>query len=124
MLHKDITEKIIGCSFEVINELGMGFVESIYQRALFIALQDKGLVVEPEKRIPVQFRNMQIGYFEADAIIDNSVVLELKCCKVLLPEHSAQLINYLKATNMAVGLLINVGNKELEWKRMHHPNIK
>ena len=95
--HSDISEVIIGCCFEVMKELGAGFLENIYKNALFIALQEKGLTVQVEQSFDVIFRNRKIGKYIADLIVENLIVVELKCCKTLLAEHQSQVINYLKA---------------------------
>jgi GxxExxY protein len=113
-----ITENIIGCAFEVINELGAGFLESVYERALAIALSDKGLKVQCQYPAQVYFRNRVVGNYYADLLIEGKVVVELKAVKALIPEHQAQVINYLKATGLEVALLVNFGNPKLEFKRL------
>jgi GxxExxY protein len=113
----EITEKIIGCAFEVINELGAGFLESVYEKAFAIALQDKGLRVKCQHPIHVRFRQRIVGEFYADLFVDEKVIIELKVAKAIAPEHQAQTINYSKATGIEVGLLINFGNPKLEYKR-------
>ena len=115
--HGEITEKIIGCAFEVINELGTGFLESVYEKALAIALQDKGFRVQCQHRLHVHFRQRIVGEFYADLVVEGKVILELKAAKAIAPEHQAQIINYLKATGIEVGLLIHFGNPKLETKR-------
>ena len=112
-----ITEAIIGCAFEVINELGVGFIESVYKKALAIALQEKGLQVQCQQPIHVRFRNRIVGEFYADMLVEGKVIVELKAVKAIAPEHQAQIINYLKATGIEVGLLINFGSPKLEYKR-------
>lgn len=119
MKHAELTEQIIGVCFEVCNELGAGFLESVYQKALEIALTDAGLHVETEKPIKVEFRGRVVGQFFADMIVNGSILIELKAVRALLPEHQAQVINYLKATDIEVGLLVNFGNARLEFKRLH-----
>ena len=113
----DITEKIIGCAFEVINELGVGFLESVYEKAMLIALQDKGIRVVSQQPVQVHFRDRIVGEFYADLLVEGKVIVELKAVKAIAPEHQAQIINYLKATGIEVGLLINFGNPKLEIKR-------
>src|SRR5271163_1044655 len=120
--HADISEIIIGCCFEVMKELGSGFLENVYKNALFIAMKESELTVLVEQSFEVVFRNRKIGKYVADLIVENLIVVELKCCKILLPEHQAQLINYLKASELPVGLLVNFGNPRLEYKRLHHPD--
>lgn len=117
--YQDITHKIIGCCFEVINELGAGFIESVYENALLIELQEKGLHAEAQVPLNVFFRKQNVGHFISDIIVEGVVLLELKAVKKLLPEHQAQVINYLKATGLEVGLLINFGSAKLEYKRLY-----
>ncbi len=103
-------------------ELGAGFLENVYKNALFIAMKQKGLNVSAEQQFEVMFRNCKVGKYVADLIVENVIVVELKCCATLLPEHKAQVINYLKASGRSVGLLINFGQQKLEYKRLHHPH--
>ena len=119
LLYADITEKILEAAFEVSKELGSGFLESVYKNALVIALRAKGMIVENEKPISVMFRGQSIGQFYADLFVDNKVIVELKAVSALAPEHSAQTINYLKATGIEVGMLINFGRPKIEYKRLH-----
>ena len=121
--HFEITSLILKCCFEVMNELGAGFLESVYKNALFFALKQKAILVEVEKPFEVYFREHKIGLYKADLIAQEEVIIELKCCKSLLPEYQAQVINYLKAANIPVGLLVNFGHRNLEYKRLHHPLI-
>lgn len=120
MLYKDISETVIGASFEVMNELRGGFLESVYQKALVIALRQKGLLVEEQVPLAVLFRGENVGQFFADIIAEGRVLVELKSAKNLAPEHQVQIINYLKATGMEVGLLINFGPTKLEYRRFHN----
>lgn len=117
----ELTASILQCCFDEINELGTGFLEAVYKNALFIALRDKGLTVKAEQSFEIYFREQKIGFYKADIVVEDSVIIELKCCKCLLPEHQAQIINYLKAARIPVGLLVNFGSKKLEYKRLHHP---
>jgi GxxExxY protein len=105
----EITEPIIGAFYEVYNELGHGFLESVYREAMAIALRAKGLEVEREKTVTVRFRNETVGVFRADLIVGSVVIVELKCARGLDASHEAQLLNYLKATGFEVGLLLNFG---------------
>ncbi|MDH4164331.1 MAG: GxxExxY protein [Nitrospirota bacterium] len=116
--HEKLTEKILGVSFEVLNELGHGFLESVYHKALVIAFQQAGLDVQEQVPLKVLFRGQTVGDFYADIVVEGQVVLELKSAKTLSGEHEAQLVNYLKATGMKVGLLLNFGKPRLEWKRL------
>lgn len=115
--HEQITKSVIGCAFEVINELGAGFLESVYEKALFLALRQKGLSAISQYPAKVIFRGECVGDFYADIFVEEKVVVELKAVKAIAPEHQAQVINYLNATGVEVGLLINFGNPKLEYKR-------
>jgi len=118
MLYEEITEKIIGCAFEVMNELGQGFLESVYEKAMIVALNEIKFNVKNQFPINVYFRNKCVGEYFADLFVEGKIIVELKAVKSILPEHQAQLINYLKATNIEVGLLINFGSPKVEYKRM------
>ena len=122
--HGEITKVIIGCAFEVINELGSGFLESVYERALLIALREKGLTAKAQHPIKVMFRGECVGDFFADILVDNKIIIELKAVKTIIPGHQAQIINYLNATEIEVGLLINFGCSKLEYKRFTRNKIK
>ena len=117
LLYSNLTRSIIGCAFEVINDLGHGFLEAVYENALMVALEDKGLSAESQKSIGVRFRGRPVGIYYADLIVEDKVLVELKAVSNLAPEHSAQVINYLNATGIKVGLLINFGNPRLQYKR-------
>ena len=114
--YKEKTDKIIRGFYEVYNELGYGFLESVYENALYIILKGYGLHVEKQKDISVYFRGQVIGQFKADLIIDEKIVIEIKAVSHFIPAHEAQIINYLKATSLEVGLLLNFG-KAPEFKR-------
>lgn len=114
--HKEITDRIIKGFYEVYNELGDGFMESVYERALYIVLLSYGLQVEKQKDIAVHFRGQVIGEYRADLVVDEKIIVEIKAVRGIVPEHEAQIINYLKATDMEIGLLINFGQKP-EFKR-------
>ena len=111
LLHREITERSIGSAFEVYNELGYGFLESVYEESLVIALRQAGLVVSRQVPVPVWFRNQKVGEFRADVTVEDCVLLELKCAKGLDPAHEAQVLHYLRSTDIEVGLLLNFGLK-------------
>lgn len=115
--HEQITKSVIGCAFEVINELGAGFLESVYEKALLLALRQKGLSAISQHPVKVLFRGECVGDFYADIFVEEKVIVELKAVKAVAPENQAQIINYLNATEIEVGLLINFGNPKLEYKR-------
>jgi len=116
-LHEELTRRIIGVCFEVSNELGAGFLESVYHQALLIALRDNGLEAQSGVPIKVHFRGHEVGSFVADILVDQRVLVEVKAVRALVAEHQAQVINYLKATAIEVGLLINFGRPKLEVRR-------
>lgn len=120
MLYEELTKKILEACFEVSKKLGIGFLESVYEKALIIALQQKGLKVESQVPLKVLFRGAVVGEFYADVLVENKILIELKAINNLANEHFAQLINYLKATGIEVGLLINFGNPKLEYRRFNN----
>ncbi|MCD6204917.1 MAG: GxxExxY protein [Candidatus Marinimicrobia bacterium] len=110
-IHKELTEKIIKGFYEVYNDLGFGFLESVYEKSLSLVLNEYGLDVKSQYPIIVNFRTKIVGEFRADLVVEDKIIVELKAVKTLLPEHEAQLLNYLKATRYEVGLLLNFGNR-------------
>lgn len=118
LLYEELTGKILAASFDVMNELGAGFLESVYEKALAIALCERGMSIKVQHPLMVSFREKSVGEFWADMLVEDKVLIELKAVKTLMPEHQAQLINYLKATRIPVGLLINFGNPKLEYRRL------
>ncbi len=117
-LYKEITHEIIGAAFEVYRTLGYGFLEKVYERALLVELRHRGIVAETQKPIQVYYKGETVGDYIADLLVDGKVVVELKVEKEYNPKHEAQLINYLKAAHMKVGLLINFGKDKCRHKRM------
>src|SRR5437879_1527242 len=109
--HSKLTEKVIGVFYDVYNHFGRGFLESVYQRSMQIALQEIGIKADVEVAIPVFFRGQNVGDFRADMIIDDTVLVELKVSRSLDPAHEAQFIHYLRSTPLEVGLLFNFGAK-------------
>ena len=107
----EVTDKIIKVFYEVYNELGFGFLESVYDRAMYLALQQAGRHVEREFPIPVWFRGEVIADFRADLIVNSSVLVELKAGEALSTAHISQTLNYLRATTLEIGLLLNFGPK-------------
>ena len=117
--HYDLTRAVVGCAFEVSNELGAGFLESVYESAMLVALKETGISAESQRSIEVTFRGQTVGTFYADLLVEDKVIVELKAAKAIAPEHQAQVINYLNATGIEVGLLLNFGNPKLEYKRFN-----
>ena len=121
--YSDITEKIIEAFYKVYNTLGYGFLEKVYENALLIDLVTMGLSVEKQKQIKVYYEGKEVGEYFADLIVEGCVIVELKVAETLCKEHEYQLINYLKATEVEVGLLLNFGKKP-EFKRKVFSNKK
>ena len=111
--------RIIQCAYNVRLNLSAGFLESVYQNALLIELEENGLSAEKEVPINVYYNNVIVGEFRADIVVENVVVIELKAAQHLMPIHEAQLVNYLTATNIEHGLLINFGSDKIEIKRKY-----
>ena len=115
--HTDITQKVIGCAMQVHNELGNGFQEVIYQRALAVEMREAGLDFAREQEIQITYKGLDVGTRRADFIVEGVVLVELKALTLLEEVHTAQAINYLEAYGIEVGLLINFGSKRLQFKR-------
>ena len=115
-LYEEITKKIIKCFYKIYDELGSGFLESVYEKALMIELKDMGLKADNQKSLDVYYKNQLVGEFKSDIIAEDKIIIEIKSVTKLTAQHEAQLINYLKATGIKVGLLVNFGDK-LEFKR-------
>lgn len=113
-----ITEKIIGCAYLVSNSLGPGFLEKVYENALVHELRKAGLIVAQQQPINVMYDNVQIGYFEADIVVEGLVLVELKAVRGLDEAHQAQCMNYLRATGLRVCLLINFATPKIQIKRI------
>jgi len=122
-LLSDKTERIIKCFFKVYNTLGYGFLEKVYQNALLIELKKSGFSCESQKPIKVYYEDSLVGDYYADIVVDDCIILELKAAEALCEEHEYQLINYLKATEIEIGLLLNFGKKP-EFKRKIFTNDK
>lgn len=119
MIFDELTSEILQACFEVSRELGAGFLESVYEKSLFVALRQKGLSVACQVPLKVKFRGVIVGEFYADILVEEKVLVELKAVSRIMPEHKAQVINYLKATGIEIGLLVNFGNSKLEYFRLH-----
>lgn len=113
-----VTEMIIGSAYDIANELGHGFLEKVYENSLCIELKRKGLVVEQQKRITVLYKGDVVGEYIADILINDEIIVELKTIKSIENIHIAQCINYLKATDKKLGLILNFGNPKVEIKRI------
>ncbi|MGZ4967270.1 MAG: GxxExxY protein [Chthoniobacterales bacterium] len=118
LLHREVTEKIIGAAFEVHQQLGYGFLERVYQRAAQVELVRRGATAEIERRIQVLYKGAVVGDYDADLIVDGCVVVEIKIAPEYDKRDEAQLLNELKATGMKVGLLLNFGRTRVTHKRL------
>ncbi len=120
-LHKDLTATIISCFYTVYNQLGYGFLEKVYENALKIELKKHSLKVEAQRPIHVYYEQKVVGEYFADLIIEDKIIVEIKAAEALCKAHEVQLINYLKATQIEIGLLLNFGKKP-EIKRKIYSN--
>lgn len=119
MQYEELTHKIIGCAYKVFNELGFGFLESIYKKAMIIELVKNNLKVEAEKPLKVYYDNQIIGDFYIDLYIEDKIIVELKSIETVVKQHEVQLVNYLQGLQKDIGLLINFGASGVEVKRKY-----
>ena len=119
MEYEDITQEIIGSAYQVHNQLGFGFLDSVYKKAMIIELTKKNLKVEHEKPLKVYYDNQVVGEFYVDLFIEDEIIVELKSVRGLMKEHEVQLVNYLNGLNKEIGLLINFGPSGVEVKRKY-----
>ena len=111
LMHRRVSKQVIGAFFDVYNELGHGFLESVYEGALAIRLHECGLRVERQAPVAVRFHNHVVGEFRTDLLVEDYLLVEIKAARSLVDAHDAQLLNYLKATGLRVGLLLNFGSR-------------
>lgn len=121
--HSEVTDVILKTFYDVYNELGQGFLESVYQNAMALILRERGLQVEGGVPIGVWFRGAKVGDFEADLLVDGCVILELKAVRAIDKAHEAQLMNYLRATDIEIGFVLNFGPKP-EFRRLAYDNSR
>jgi len=121
LLHEELTHEIINAFYSVYNKLGYGFLEKVYEKSLLIELRKRNLVCEAQSQINVLYEGESVGLYFADILVDKSIILEIKAAENICEEHETQLINYLKATQMEVGLLFNFG-KRPQFKRKIYLN--
>ncbi len=128
LLHKELTDKLIKTFYDVYNILGYGFLEKVYQNAMFIELKKRGFYIEAQKQIYVYYDNQRVGEYYADIMVNNTVILELKAAEYMTPDFENQLINYLRGTEAEVGLLLNFGRKPEFIRKVYEnsrkPNIQ
>ncbi len=123
LLHCDITDKVLRAFYTVYNRLGYGFLERVYENAMLLELMEMNVHCEKQKAIKVYYKDKVVGEYYADIIVENKVILELKAGEGLVEEHELQIINYLKATELEIGLLLNFGKKP-SFKRKVFTNLK
>jgi GxxExxY protein len=121
LIHKETTDIILASFYNVYNTRGYGFLEKVYENALFIELTEAGLICEKQKAIEVFYKEMKVGSYFADIIVNNEVIIELKAAEGIVEEHEYQLLNYLRSTEIEVGLLLNFG-KKTQFKRKIYRN--
>ena len=109
--HHQLTRRVIGVFYEVYNELGFGYLESVYQRSFMVALSEAGIRARSNAPVPVAFRGRNVGTYFADFLVEGVLIVELKACRAIEPAHESQLLNYLRGTSCEVGLLLNFGEK-------------
>ncbi len=117
MEYKELTNKIIGAAYTVYNQMGFGFLESVYEKCLLIELHKAGVRAEHQAEILVKYDDKVVGEFRADLLVENDIIVELKSIRSLMQAHEVQLVNFLKATGKNVGLLINFGETGVQVKR-------
>ncbi|MDH5717707.1 MAG: GxxExxY protein [Spirochaetia bacterium] len=122
MLEDNLTEKIIGSAFEVHKTLGFGFLEKVYENSLIIELREHGLKADNQLPLKVHYKTQIVGDYIADILVEDKIIIEIKAVNMLAKEHEVQLVNYLKATNKEIGLLINFG-KSVTIKRKYKNHV-
>ncbi len=117
IFEKELSQTIIKCAFEVYNKLGYGFLEKVYENSLMVELAQKNIKAAQQVPITVYYKNKVVGEYKADILVEDKIIIELKAEKFLNKEHAAQILNYLKASKIKIGYLINFGVKGVEFKR-------
>lgn len=110
-IHKELTDKVLKTFYDVYNVLGYGFLEKVYQNSMFLELKSRGFYTEAQKQIKFYFKGVEVGEYYADLVVNQTLILELKAHESLLEAHEMQLLNYLRGTDIEVGLLLNFGEK-------------
>ena len=118
LIHGDITSHVISAAFEVGNYLGTGFLEKVYENALRVELELRGLTIEAQKIVLVHYKGFEVGRYQIDLLVNGKVLVEVKSTESIIPIFRAQIINYLKATGLNVGLIINFGKTKVEFERV------
>jgi len=118
LLEGDLTEKILGAAFKVHNALGCGFLERVYENALVVELARNKLKVEQQRAFRVTYEGATVGDYQADLVVEDRVIVECKALSHIEGVHESQLLNYLRASSLKVGLILNFGRPKLQWKRL------
>jgi GxxExxY protein len=118
LIHKELVYQVVGCAMKVHRELGYGFLEKVYENSLMLLLKKEGITVKQQHPVPVYFEGETVGEYFADILIEDKILIELKTVEKISKVHYAQLLNYLKATGIQLGLLINFGPQKLEYERL------
>ncbi len=116
--HKELTSKILEAAFTVNNTLGVGFLEKVYENALGVEFRERGIAFRQQAALQVRYKRSPVGDYTADMVVEEKVILELKAAQGVDPTHEAQLLNYLRATGLLVGLILNFARPKLEYKRL------
>ena len=124
IIEKELTEQIIKVYFDVYNELGYGFLEKVYQNAMYIELKQRGFFVEAQKQIKVKYKEFEVGEYYADLVVNEKIIIELKAAEYIVKEFEAQLLNYLRGTEIELGLLFNFGKKPEYIRKIFSNNRK
>ena len=118
LIHKELVYEVVGCAMKVHRELGYGFLEKVYENSMMVLLNKKSIKAKQQFPVPVHFENVIVGEYFADFMIEDKILVELKTVEKITNVHFAQLLNYLKATGIKLGLLINFGPRKLEYERI------
>ncbi len=118
LLHRALTQRIIGAALAVHRELGPGFLEKVYETAMLIELAESGIPALSQAEIPVSYHSRPVGFYYADILVDGKVICEIKAAQAIVSAHEAQLLHYLKATGLQVGFIFNFGTRSLEYRRL------
>lgn len=118
ILYKELSYAVVGAAMEVHNQLGFGFLEAVYQGALAHELFLRGIPHQQYRRLTVAYKGKEVGYYEADIVVDDKMILELKAVSQIHPRHTAQSIHYLKVTGLRLAILLNFGAKSLQYERL------
>jgi GxxExxY protein len=118
IVHKELSYKIVGCAMEVHSKLGSGFLEKVYENALMVLFRKEGIAAKQQTPIKVNFEGELVGEYYADILVDEKIILELKTADKIVDIHRAQILHYLRATGIKLGMILNFGNKNFEYERL------